>query len=89
MYCEAKGGNRTKALAYLLTRTDATPRTYYEKAVVFAGLAQKDSCLNYLKAAADGGYIHKDMKVSPLLRAYRTKPAFQAILRQYRLPANR
>jgi AraC-like DNA-binding protein/TolB-like protein/Flp pilus assembly protein TadD len=88
MYCEAKGGNRAKALAYLPSLTTATARTYYDKAVVFAGLAQKDSCLHYLKAAADGGYMYKDIKVSPLFRAYHTEPVFQAILRQYRLPAN-
>ncbi|GAA4398724.1 hypothetical protein GCM10023187_09610 [Nibrella viscosa] len=88
MYCEAKRGNRAKAVAYLRTLTAKTPRTYYDKAVVFAGLSQKDSCLYYLKTAADRGYIYKDMKVVPLFRDYRTEPVFQAILRQYRLPAN-
>ncbi len=89
MYCEAKRGNRAKALTYLHTLTADTPRTYYDKAVVFAGLAQKDSCLYYLKTAADGGHIYKDMKVSPLFRAYRKEPVFLAILRQFRLPATR
>ena len=89
MYCEAKGGNRPKALAYLRTLTATTSRTYYDKAVVFAGLSQKDSCLYYLKTAADGGHIYKDMKVSLVFRPYRREPVFQAILRHYRLPANR
>ncbi len=86
MFCEAKRGNRAKALAYLQTLTAKTPRTYYDKAVVFAGLSQKDSCLHNLKWAADMGHIYKDMKVVPVFRPYREEPVFQAILRQYRYP---
>lgn len=86
MHCEAKGGNRVEAVAYLQTLTAKTPRTYYDKAVVFAGLNQPDSCLHNLKKASDGGYIYKDMAVSPLFRRYRSEPVFQAILRQYRFP---
>lgn len=87
MHCEAKRGNRAKALAYLQTLTDTTAQTYYYKPVVFAGLNRRDSCLHNLKTAADGGYIYKDMNVSPLLRDYRSAPVFQTILRQYRYPA--
>lgn len=86
MYCEAKRGNRAKALAYLQTLAAKTPRTYYDKAVVFAGLAQKDSCLKNLKTAADLGHIYKDMKVVPVFRPYQSDPIFLAILRQYRYP---
>lgn len=86
IYCEAKIGNRAKALAYLRTLTAKTPRTFYDKAVVFAGLSQKDSCLHNLKTAADLGYVYKDMQVVPFFRPYHLDPVFQAILRQYRYP---
>ena len=86
MHCEAKRGNRAKALRYIQTLTDTNSQTYYYKAVVFAGLNQRDSCLYNLKKAANLGYIHKDMAVSPLFRHYRSEPVFQGVLRQYRFP---
>ncbi|WP_020595209.1 helix-turn-helix domain-containing protein [Spirosoma panaciterrae] len=84
MFCQARQGKRTEALAWL-THLPNTPRADYDRAVVFAGLAEKDSCLHYLKKAADGGFYHRDMKLSPLFKPYRNHPIFRAILHQYQL----
>jgi TolB-like protein/AraC-like DNA-binding protein/Tfp pilus assembly protein PilF len=85
MYCEAKRGNRQKAIAFLHKLTATTPRANYERAVVYAGLSETDSCLTYLKKAADAGYIYRDMKMLPVFAPYRSHPVFKAILRQYKL----
>jgi hypothetical protein len=52
---------------------------------VYAGLSETDSCLTYLKKAADAGYIYRDMKMLPVFAPYRSHPVFKAILRQYKL----
>ena len=86
LYCEAKRGNRRRASTFLHDLTETTPRANYERAVVYAGLDQADSCLHYLKKAADAGYIYRDMKVIPAFKPYWSHPIFKAILRQYHLP---
>lgn len=83
LYCEAKAGHRPKALTFLRTQVLRTPRDYYDRAVVFAGLNQTDSCMAALKKAADGDYFHRDTKVSPIFRPYRNHPVFGAVLRQF------
>lgn len=85
LYCEAKGGNPQPALGFLKQLTATTPRANYERAVVYAGLGQTDSCLTYLKKAADGGYIYRDMIVLPVFKPYHDHPVFRGILRQYKL----
>lgn len=86
LYCEAKRGNRPKASSFLHQLHETTPRANYERAVIYAGLGEADSCLMYLKKAADEGYIYRDMKVFPVFQPYWTHSDFQAILRQYKLP---
>ncbi|GAB2558352.1 helix-turn-helix domain-containing protein [Spirosoma areae] len=86
IYCEAKRGNRQRAITFLRDLRETTPRANYERAVVYAGLDQADSCLHYLKKAADGGYLYRDLKVLPVFKPYRSHPVFTAILRQYQLP---
>ena len=87
IYCEAKLGNRQQAITFLQDLTEITPRSNYERAVVYAGLDQPDSCLHYLKKAADAGYVYRDMNVFPVFKPYRSHPVFTAILRQYHLPS--
>ncbi|MBN8823943.1 MULTISPECIES: helix-turn-helix domain-containing protein [unclassified Spirosoma] len=84
MYCLARQGKRGQALTWL-SHLPKTPRGDYDRAVVFAGLTEDDSCLYYLKKAADGGFYHRDMKLSPLFKPYRKQAVFQAILHQYQL----
>lgn len=86
LYCEAKRGNRQKAVTVLRHLTATTPRADYERAVVYAGLNQADSSLHYLKKAADGGYLYRDTKVLPVFRPYRSHPTFRAVMRQFKLP---
>ena len=86
MYCEAKRGNRPKAIRFLRELTATTPRADYERAVVYAGLAQADSSLYFLKKAADGGYLYRDTKAMPVFRPYHSHPVFKAVMRQYKLP---
>ncbi len=59
IYCEAKLGNRAQVGAFLRDLTATTPRAKYERAVVYAGLNERDSCLAYLKKAADEGYMSR------------------------------
>lgn len=84
-YCKARLGKRAEALAWIRQLPRTVPRADYDRAVVFAGLNQQDSCLYYLKKAADAGFYHRDMKVIGLFRPYRSHPVFTAILRQYQL----
>lgn len=86
MYCEAKRGNRPEALRFLRELTATTPRSDYERAVVYAGLAQADSSLHFLKKAADGGYLYRDTKAMPVFRPYHAHPVFKAVMRQFKLP---
>lgn len=86
IYCDAKRGNRRRALTYLHNLTEITPRADYDRAVVYAGLGDTDKCLNYLKKAADAGYIYRDMKIYPVFKPYWSHPVFKAILHQYKLP---
>ncbi len=83
LYCEAKAGHGPKTLTFLRTQVLRTPRDYYDRAVVFAGLNQTDSCMAALKKAADGDYFYRDTKVSPIFRPYHRHPVFRAILRQF------
>ncbi|MDF7817338.1 helix-turn-helix domain-containing protein [Runella sp. MFBS21] len=85
IYCEAKRGNTQKARQYLQTLAD-TPRAYYERAVVYAGLNQPDSSLINLKKAADGGYLYRDTKVMAPFKPYRSHPIFKSVMRQFNLP---
>lgn len=83
IYCLARQGKRAPVLAWLRQQPLDTPRARYDRAVVFAGLAERDSCLYYLKQAADAGFYQRDTKVSPLFKPYWTHPAFRAILRRF------
>lgn len=85
MYCEAKRGNHQKVLRFL-QQLPQTPRANYERAVVYAGLNQRDSSLTYLKKAADAGYLYRDTKVLPVFVPYRQHPIFRAIMQQFQLP---
>ncbi|QMW03280.1 helix-turn-helix domain-containing protein [Spirosoma foliorum] len=84
-YCEARLGQPAHARAYLATQPE-TPQILYNKAVVCAGLGDQVNCLRYLRQAADGGYVYRDLLVFPVFRPYHRNPAFRAILRQYGLP---
>lgn len=86
IYCEAKRGNRPRALRFLRELTATTPRSDYERAVVYAGLAQADSSLHFLKKAADGGYLYRDTKAMSVFKPYHSHPTFRAVLRQFHLP---
>ncbi len=86
MYCEAKRGNRPKAIQFLRELTATTPRSDYERAVVYAGMAQADSSLYFLKKAADGGYFYRDTKAMTVFQPYQAHPVFRAVLRQFKLP---
>ncbi len=86
LYCQARLGQTDSARAYLATLPDTSARNAYLKAVVYAGLGEREACLRSLKKAADGGYIYKDLLVFPPFRAYHQAPMFQSILRQYGLP---
>lgn len=88
LYCEARMGQTGRARAYL-AKTPDTPQDCYNKAVVSAGLGNETACLTYLRRAADGGFIYKDMLVFPVFKPYRNHPVFRAILRQYHLPTTR
>ncbi len=85
MYCKARLGKQAEALAWAQRLPRNVPRADYDRAVVFAGLSRQDSCLYYLKKAADAGYYYRDMKVVGLFRPYRSHPEFKAILRRYQL----
>jgi|GEM_PF-806498 len=86
IYCEAKRGNRSEALRFLRELTATTPRADYERAVVYAGLAQADSSLYFLKKAADGGYLYRDTKAMTVFKPYHSHPVFKAVMRQFKLP---
>ncbi|GAB3985246.1 hypothetical protein GCM10028807_00070 [Spirosoma daeguense] len=86
LYCEAKNGNRPKAIQFLQELKAPTARSHYERAVVFAGLNQADSSMYYLKKAADGGYLYRDTKVMPPFKPYHSHPLFKAVMRQFKLP---
>lgn len=88
LYCEARRGDRQKAIQFLRGLTTATPRADYERAVVYAGLNQADSSLYYLTKAAGGGYFYRDTKVMPPFRQYHNNPVFKAVLRRFNLPEN-
>ncbi len=88
LYCGARSGDRQEAIQFLRGLTTATPRSDYERAVVYAGLNQTDSSLYYLNKAAGGGYFYRDTKVMPPFRQYHTQPAFKAVLRRFNLPEN-
>ena len=86
MYCEAKRGNRPRAVRFLRELTATTPRSDYERAVVYAGLDLADSSLYHLKKAADGGYLYRDTKAMTVFRPYHAHPVFRSVLRQFKLP---
>ncbi len=86
IYCEAKRGNRPEAIRFLRELTATTPRSDYERAVVYAGLAQADSSLYFLKKAADGGYLYRDTKAMTVFKPYHSHPVFKAVMRQFKLP---
>lgn len=88
LYCEARLGQTARARAYVATPAH-TPQDDYNRAVVWAGLGNRTNCLRFLRRAADGGFIYKDMLVFPVFRPYHHDPAFRAILRQYGLPESR
>lgn len=85
MYCEAKRGNHQQARLFIRQLTATTPRSDYERAVVYAGLEQADSSMYYLKKAADGGYFYRDTKVTPVFEPYRKTLTYRAVLRRYNL----
>ncbi len=85
MYCEAKRGNQRQARLFLKELTATTPRSDYERAVVYAGLDQADSSMYYLRKASDGGYFYRDTKVMPVFQPYHQTLAFRAVLRRYNL----
>ena len=86
LYCEAKRGNRPKAIRFLRELTATTPRADYERAVVYAGLNQADSSLYFLKKAADSGYLYRDTKAMPVFIPYHAHPVFRAVMRRFGLP---
>lgn len=86
LYCQSRLGKTDSARVYLATLPDTNARNAYLKAVVYAGLGDRESCLRSLKKAADGGYIYKDLLLFPPFRSYHQEPIFQAILHQYGLP---
>ena len=85
MYCEARRGNRLRALNFLHQLTVTSPWANYQRAVVYAGLNETDSTLYYLKKAADEGYYSRDTKVSQVFRPYHSSLTFRAVLRRYNL----
>lgn len=85
LYCESRLGQPARARAYLTTMPE-TPQISYNKAVVYAGLGDHANCLRYLRQAADGGFLYRDLLVFPAFWPYHRDPAFRAILHQYGLP---
>jgi hypothetical protein len=59
-----------------------TPENYRNFAIIYAGLDDKERCLQYLELAAERGDSPNYLKVSPLFVFLHNEPRFNAILEQ-------
>jgi adenylate cyclase len=81
LYCRARLGERAPAEAQVRALTDV-PDHYVYKAILYAGLKDRERCLHYLELGAPLGIVPEYLKISPLYSFLRDEPRFQAVLRQ-------
>lgn len=80
-YCRARLGQRASAETYLTTLPH-TPDHYSVRAVVYAGLEDRENCLRYLRLGAELGLAPDYLKVSPMFRFLHGDARFQDVLSQ-------
>lgn len=81
LYCRAQLGERAPAEAQLRALTDI-PDHYVYKAILYAGLRDRENCLRYLELGVPLGIAPEYLKISPLFKFLHGDPRFQEILRQ-------
>jgi adenylate cyclase len=81
LYCRARLGDRAPAEALLRQLTDA-PDEYVYKAILSAGLLDRETCLRYLELGAPLGIAPEYLKISPIYRFLHGDPRFEAVLQQ-------
>ena len=80
-YSQAKSGQTVPVLAYLKTLPQK-PDNYKLFSILYAGLGDKERCLNYLEMAAEINDIPNYLKVSPLFVFLHNEPRFNTILQK-------
>ncbi len=80
-YSRAKLGE-TKVVNEYLFNLPKTPDNYKYFAIVYAGLGNKELCLNYLEMAAENSDSPNYLKVSPLFNFIHGEARFTAILKK-------
>lgn len=78
-YLHAKLGQPRPAQTCLDTLPNQ-PRYYPDRAIIYAGLGNRDSCLTYLEKGANTDFLPTYLKVSPLFEFLHRTPRFEAIL---------
>ncbi len=81
LYCRAQLGERAPAEVQLRALTDI-PDHYAYKAILYAGLRDRENCLRYLELGAPLGIMPEYLKISPLFRFLHGDPRFQQLLQQ-------
>jgi adenylate cyclase len=81
LYCRTQLGERAPAEARLRALTDI-PDHYVYKAILYAGLRDRENCLRYLELGVPLGIAPEYLKISPLFRFLHGDARFQEILRQ-------
>lgn len=81
LYCRARLGERAPAEAMLQELTDV-PDHYVYKAILSAGLLDRERCLHYLELGAPLSIAPEYLKISPLYKFLHGNPRFETVLRQ-------
>lgn len=84
-WLDARAGQSGPAQALLKTLPQR-PETLPDRALLYAGLGQTDSCLTALEQGAEWGYLPDYLAVSVQYRFLHKNPRFRAVLRQVGLP---
>ncbi|WP_345270839.1 helix-turn-helix domain-containing protein [Nibrella viscosa] len=66
----------------LLNSMPDVPSNYPDRAILYAGLGDRERCLQYLEKGVETGWLPNYVKVSPHFVSYRNEPRFQAVLRK-------
>lgn len=83
-FCQARLGQKEKALAYINSLPQIV-ENYDYIAVVYAGLNDKEQAFHYLQLAADQGRLPEYFKVSPLFKILHGDKRFDQLLERFGL----
>jgi len=83
-FYQAKNGETEKAMAFLNGLSNL-PANNIARAVIYAGLNDKEKAISYLQEASDQGILGYDIKVNLFFAPYRNDPRFKAILAKFGL----